>query len=127
MAYVSKEMKAEITPVAKALCKKYGVKATLKVENYSALTMTISKGKIDFLSQYNESTGRSVTHIQVNPHSIESVFESDAKKFLLAAVEVLKGPRYFDESDAMSDYFHCSHYVHINIGSWNKPYLKEEK
>jgi len=34
----------------------------------------------------------------------------------------MKGPDFFDESDAMTDYFHLSHYTDINVGTWNKPY-----
>ena len=35
----------------------------------------------------------------------------------------MKGPDWFDKSDAMTDYFHISHYCDINVGRWNKPYF----
>ena len=34
----------------------------------------------------------------------------------------MKGPKYFNHDDAMTDYFHRSHYTDINIGKWSKPY-----
>jgi len=126
MAYVSKEMKAEIAPVIKNLCNKYGVKGTLSVRNHSALVLTVSKGKLDFLKQYNEATGRTNEYIDVNVYHIGSAFEGKCKKFLEEAHQALKGPRYFDHSDIQTDYFHCSHYVDINIGKWSKPYVLEK-
>jgi len=32
------------------------------------------------------------------------------------------GKVYFDESDAMTDYFHTAFYTHLSIGQWNTPY-----
>ena len=32
------------------------------------------------------------------------------------------GKDYFDHSDAQIDYFHCSHYIDVNIGRWDQPY-----
>jgi hypothetical protein len=32
------------------------------------------------------------------------------------------GKVYFDESDAMTDYFHTAFYTHLSIGQWNKRY-----
>jgi hypothetical protein len=37
----------------------------------------------------------------------------------------MKGPDYFNNDDAMTDYFHRSHYTDINIGKWNKPYFMQ--
>jgi hypothetical protein len=33
------------------------------------------------------------------------------------------GRVYFDESDAMTDYFHTAFYTHMQIGSWDKKYI----
>lgn len=126
MAYVSQEMKAEIAPVIKNLCKKYGVKGTLSVRNHSSLVLTVSKGKLDFLKQYDEVTGRKNDYIDVNVYHVSNTYNGKEKKFLEEAVQALKGPRYFDHSDMMTDYFHCSHYIDINIGKWDKPYVCEK-
>ena len=48
MAYVSQELKAKLAPTIKAICKKYGVKATLSVRNHSSLVLTVKQGSIDF-------------------------------------------------------------------------------
>jgi hypothetical protein len=36
------------------------------------------------------------------------------------------GRVYFDESDAMTDYFHTAFYTHLSIGQWDKRYVVVE-
>ena len=133
MAYVSKEMKAKIAPVIKALCKEYGVKATLAVKHHSTLVLNIASGPIDFIGNSNriakataERRGQvfypSTTYEQVNVYWINDNYDGVAREFLTRAYDALKGPDFFDESDAQVDYFHRSHYQDINIGRYNKPY-----
>ena len=133
MAYVSKEMKAKIAPVVTALLKQYGLKGSLSVHNHSTLTLTIRQGTIDFISNTNRVCAAQpryndrayvpdTTHISVNPYWCHEHFDGKAKEFLTKAVEALYGPDYFDHSDIQTDYFHCSHYIAINIGRWDKPY-----
>ena len=33
------------------------------------------------------------------------------------------GRVYFDESDAMTDYFHTAFYTHLSIGQWDRKYI----
>lgn len=54
MAYISQEEKSKIAPVVKDICKKYGVKASLSINNHSTLVLTISSAKIDFIQNYNQ-------------------------------------------------------------------------
>ena len=133
MAYVSKEMKAKIAPVIKSLCKEYGIKATLAVRHHSTLVLNIKSGPIDFIGIGNriakeaaERRGQDYypdrTYSQVNIYWINDHYDGVAREFLAKAYEALKGPDFFDESDAMTDYFHRSHYQDINIGRYNKPY-----
>jgi hypothetical protein len=133
MAYVSKEMKASIAPVIRALCKEYGVKATLAVNHHSTLVLNIASGPIDFIGNSNKiarATAErrsqvfypSTTYQQVNVYWINDHYDGVAREFLTRAYEALKGPDFFDESDAQVDYFHRSHYQDINIGRYNKPY-----
>ena len=65
-----------------------------------------------------------ITYI-INPTL--SIFKSKmAKKFLAEVIAAMKGPKFFDHSDAMTDHFHVSHYIDINLGRWNKPYVLEK-
>ena len=111
MAYVSKETKAELAPVIKAVLKKYGMKGTISVSHYSTLVVKLKKGPIDF--------GKTE---DVNVYHIDTFYEGTAKKFLTELLDAMKGPKYFNHDDAMTDYFHRSHYTDIRVGMWNKPY-----
>jgi hypothetical protein len=112
MAYVSQEMKSKLAPTIKAVLKKYKMKGTIAVRSHSTLVVNIKEGVIDFGKGY----------IQVNPYWIHDHYEGKAKAFLTELLDAMKGPEFFDHSDAMTDYFHRSHYQDINIGKWNKPY-----
>ena len=139
MAYVSQEMKAKLAPTIKAICKKYNVKATLAVRTHSTLVLNIKEGKIDFIENYIQTDkeshiGRKMSEDQiayirknrsldVNTYWFQDHFSGKAKAFLAEIIPAMKGPDFFDHSDAQTDYFHCSHYIDINIGKWNKPYI----
>jgi len=133
MAYVSQEMKAKLAPAIKAICKKYGVKASIAVRHHSTLVLNISQGGIDFIDNYNKlnSAKSRPSHlpfqpatgsIDVNTYWYHEHFSGVAKTFLTEIVDAMKGPDFFDHSDIQSDYFHRSHYIDINIGRWDKPY-----
>jgi len=123
MAYMSQEHKAEIAAVVKPILKKYGVKGSLSVHNHSTISLNIKSGKLDFALLYKGNPEHFAHgYYQVNQYHLDSAFFGRALKFLEEVNTALHGPRFFDKSDIMTDYFHCSHYISINIGKWNKPY-----
>jgi hypothetical protein len=131
MAYITAEMKAQIAPAIKAICKKYNIKATLAIKHHSALDMNISAGSIDFIGNYNalvatDYTGRKeridCEYMQVNQYHLASSFTGRALDFL-NEVNVALNVLNHDNSDIMTDYFDVGYYVHINIGKWDKPYV----
>ena len=122
MAFVSQELKARLAPTIKAICKKYGIKATLSVRNHMSLVLTVKQGSIDFYSDMNLEGANRKFHIQVNPYHYQNHFTGRAKDILSEVIPAMYGPDYFDESDIQTDYFHCSHYIDVNIGKWDKPY-----
>ena len=131
MAYMSQEHKARLAPTIKAICKKYNIKASLAVRNHSTLVLNVKQGDIDFIGNYKEcSLGREsafvreqdIKSIDVNPYWYKDHFSGRARDFLSEVIPAMYGPDYFDHSDAQIDYFHCSHYIDVNIGQWNKPY-----
>jgi hypothetical protein len=58
----------------------------------------------------------------VNEYWIHEHYKGVARDFLTELLAAMKGPDYFNNDDAQTDYFHRSHYTDINIGKWNKPY-----
>lgn len=133
MAYVSKELKAKVAPVIKALCKKYGVKASLAVNNHSTLVLNIASGQIDFLESFNRVNADeprpahipfqpAKTYIQVNEYHYQRHFDGKALEFLLEAIPAMdEGNHCY--SDPSGDFSNVGWYVNVNIGRWDRPYV----
>jgi len=133
MAYMNQERKAKIASLLKPVLKKYGVKGTLAVRSHMTICLNIKSGNIDFIQNYNDTVqaqpggfrngSPAKNHIDVNPYWYQDHFSGKAKEFLSEAFVALKGAEWYDNSDAMTDYFDTAYYVDVNVGSWNKPYV----
>jgi len=121
MAYVSQELKSKLAPQIKAICKKYGVKASLAVRNHSTLALNIKSGKIDFISDYGNSDDARKFGIQVNPYWYKDHFTGKSKAFLSEVIPAMNDGNW-DKSEIQYDYFNVGWYSDVNIGKWNKPY-----
>ena len=121
MAYVSQADKKALAPAIKKVLSKYGMKGSISIRNHSTLQVTLQSGAIDF-KDYSHCDG----YIQVNTYHIDAHYSGKAKAFLNELLDAMKGPKYFNNDDAMTDYFHRSHYTDINVGKWNKPYFLQE-
>ena len=113
MAYVSQEDKAKLAPVIKYVLAKYGMKGTISVRHHSTLVVTVKSGNIDFGG----------TDIDVNVYWINEHYTGKARDFLNELHQAMMGPDWFCDDDAMTDYFHRSHYCDIRIGNWQRPYV----
>lgn len=131
MAYISQERKALIAERMKPVLKKYGIKATLRVDNHSTVILNVAKGPIDFIANSHEVAMERYGedkypctdgYMQVNPYWYKDHFKGKALKFLEEAHAALKLDDWFDESDIQTDYFHVDYYMYVHIGRWNKPY-----
>jgi len=138
MAYMNQERKARIATALKPVLAKYKVKGSLSVRNHSSIVLTLKSGKIDFIENFiktdaNSIVGRKMDESQidylrknqsmdVNPYWFQDHFSGDAKAFLTEAFKALKSADWYDESDAMTDYFNTAYYVDVNVGKWSKPY-----
>ena len=133
MAYMNQEHKAQIAPVVKKICKKYGVNASLAVRNHSTLVLNIKSGVIDFIGNFNENidvrdpTGslgyRKADHsLDVNPYWYKEYYSGKTLAFLTEIFTAMNNGNH-DRSDIQSDYFDVGWYVDVNVGQWNKPYL----
>lgn len=132
MAYMSQEKKAKLAPVIKAVCKKYGVKASIAVRHHSTLVLNIKQSGIDFLGNFNEVCGAkprpehlpfqpATKCIDVNPYWFKEHFSGVALTFLKEVITAMNDGNH-DRSDIQSDYFDVGWYVDVNIGQWDKPY-----
>ena len=136
MAYVSQELKAKLAPSIRAICKRYGIRASLAVRNHSTLVLNVKQGKIDFVENFNRvcssrprsnSTGFQPArdHISVNPYWYKEHFDGRALQFLSEVLPAMNAGNH-DRSDIQSDYFDVGWYVDVNIGQWDKPYALEK-
>jgi hypothetical protein len=129
MAYFTQDMKKAIAPAIKALSTKYGIKCSLAVRDHSVVVLNIKSGKINFFGSrkptntYQELPA-DVTYAQVNHYHIDTNYSGSAAEFLNAAKDILNTGNH-NRSDSQSDYFDVGHYVDINIGNWDTPYVLE--
>jgi hypothetical protein len=133
MAYCSQERKAKIAPKVKAICAKYGVKATLAIRTHSTLALNIKSGTIDFIGNSNEVCGGDNWQVsrgfrantsgydRINPYHFKSHYSGKALKFLTEVYAAMMEGNH-DNSDIQTDYFDVGWYVEVNIGKWNKAY-----
>lgn len=142
MAYMCQTKKKAIAPQIKAVLAKYGIKATIGVNNYSTLVVNIKSGALDFIGaanknnqQYAERTGQQAyevkDHYGVNPYweveHMENIGEKKIANFFKELIAAMNGKgsgfANYDESDIMTDYFSVGWYIDINVGKWDKPYI----
>jgi len=135
MAYMNQERKAKITKMLKPILAKYKVKGSLSVRNHSTIVLTLKSGAIDFIGNSNKVCGNDFYQVQrgfkpnttgydqINPYWFQDHYDGDAKAFLTEAMNALKSADWYDESNAMIDYFNIAYYVDVNIGKWNSPYI----
>jgi hypothetical protein len=143
MAHMNQEKKAKIATNLKPILKKYGVKGSLSVRNYSSIVLTLKSGSIDFIENFIQTDAnvlhgrkmdqgqidylRNIHIMDVNPYWFQEHFSGVAKEFLCEVMVALKSADWYDKTDAQIDYFNTAYYVDINIGKWNKPYQFEDK
>lgn len=137
MAYMNQEKKTKLAPTIKAVCQKYGVKASLAVNNHSTLVINIKSGYIDFIKNFietdkNKPYGKHMSEervayirenrsLDVNPYWFKEHFTGKAKSFLTELFSAANVGNH-DRSDIQADYFDVGWYVDVNIGKWDKPY-----
>ena len=128
MAFISQEEKKIVASQVKPVLAKFGLKGTLSIQHHSKLILTISSGKIDFITNYNAGTKINdrylpkTDYINVNEYHYKWVFSGEAADAITELYAAMRTADWRDESDIMTDYFNISYYVDINIGTYNKSY-----
>jgi hypothetical protein len=98
-----------------------------------SVDVTIKQGPVDFFENYlendrssgNNEQAREMRSMQVNHYWLRDAYSGRALEVLEEVVNIIKtapARGWYDNSDAMTDYFDTAYYFHINIGSWDKPY-----
>ena len=136
MAYISTE---EVKAVRVALKERFKnkLKFSVRREHYSSLNVSIVSGEINFfdgsLNRKDKYHPDAVGHVFDGHEQINEYYPEYYGKHEMLIAEIInimktapanvKGGRaWYDNSDAMVDYFDTAYYTHLNIGKWNKPY-----
>ena len=131
MAYITAADVAAIRKELKEAFPKWKFSAR-KGSGSLSVDVTILKGTVDFSEGFRNSyNGRK--HCQVNQYWIDSHWTSlEARAALNKINEIMHNApgradvlrKFYDRSDAMTDYFDTAFYTHLSIGAWDKDYEK---
>lgn len=109
MPYISTEKVAQIRAEIKKALPDY--KFSIRRVHGSTADISIVSGPIDFGTEY----------AQINHYYIKDHYEGEAARVLSVIKQIASTGVYVEVEDG--DYGSVpSHYVHISIGAWDKPY-----
>jgi hypothetical protein len=126
MAYISAQDVQAIRTELKQKFPKWKF-AVRKGSGSLSVDVNIMQGTESFDDQF--SNGR--RYAQVNQYWIKDHFADSSERQAIEMINEIMhnapgragGKQYFDESDAMTDYFHTAFYTHLSIGKWDKDYV----
>lgn len=133
MAYLNAEDTKAIRQELKAQFPEF--KFNVKKQLGGSCTVTITSGPTDFSDIYKQDAYGDDGYCQVNVYHIKEEYYGKHTEFLADVLDVIKtaplhgngfhkGRGWYDNSDAMSDYFDTAFYIDLNIGQYNKPYVQ---
>ena len=126
MAYISAKDVQAIRQELKAAFPKWKF-AVRKGSGSLSVDVNIMRGTVDFSENFRDGQ----RYCQVNQYWIDSHWcDAEAKAALIKINEIMHNApgrqdpsrKFFDHSDAMTDYFHTAFYTHLSVGQWDKPY-----
>lgn len=123
MAYISAQDVAAIRQELKAEFPKFkfGVR---KGSGSLSVDVTIKSGPVDFSDIFTHGKGYSqINQYHLGNYGVHAPVFAKINEIMHNAPGRAGGKVFFDESDAMTDYFHTAFYTHLQIGSWNQPYV----
>ena len=130
MAYMNQDKKRVIKAAIDKIAKPLGIKYSLRVHNHSAIICTITAAPIDFIGNFKMTTGdkfsnlpsHEIDHLPVNPYWYQDHFTGKPREIIGQLIDALKAAGYYDNSDAMIDYFDTAYYLNLNIGDYKRPF-----
>lgn len=125
MAYMNQTKKATIAAALKKIMPK-SWKYSLSVRNHSTIVMTIKSAPVDLIGDctWERVQGeKKPTYLDVNRFHYKTQFATPAIVEQFEKIMECLNIDNFDNSDPQTDYFHVGHYVDLNIGKWDKPFI----
>ena len=134
MAYITAQEVKAIREELKANLPqfKFGVR---KGSGSLSVDVTVKQGPVDFIKNYNETVSQrpgefrngmpAERSLQINQFWFQDHFTGEAKVVIEKVLQIIKtapARKWYDKSDAMTDYFDTAFYIHLEVGAWNQPY-----
>ena len=122
MSYISTE---DVKKIRVALKNEFGKKLKFGVRkspSHHSVSVTIKSGTVDFSDIMRNNT---YEQVQVNHYHLQNY--GVHKSLFEKIVEIIKtapSKKWYNNSDAMIDYFDVAFYFDLNVGDWNNPYKK---
>ena len=139
MAYISQQDKKELLPGIKKVLKTYNMKGTVSIRHHSTLIVTLTEGELDLIKVENEiRKERHSRNPYLDLYLVDSTFNQSyhhlnkfveigehlVHDFYQNMFKAMKGNKWFDKSDIMTDYHHIAYYCYIDVGrNKDKPYI----
>ena len=135
MAYISTDDVKHIRNTLKKEFPKY--KFSVRRDSIYSVTVSFMKGPSFKDWEYRDRyTGEMKVgslndgeHHQINHFYTTDFYGIENAKILDKVYRIMKvapalngGKAWYDNSDAMTDYFDTAYYMHIEVGKWDKPY-----
>ena len=121
MSYISTE---DVKKIRVALKNEFGKKLKFGVRKSAgghSVNVTIKSGTVDF----SDIMRNTYDQVQVNQYHLQNY--GVHKSLFEKIVEIIKtapSKKWYNNSDAMIDYFDVAFYFDLNVGDWNNPYRK---
>lgn len=116
MAYIPTE---NVKQVRQALKNEFpNIKFSVRQRHHSTLCVSIMESETDFSDIIGERQYK-----QINEYHLNSCGKHET--LFSKIIDIMKygsDQKWFDKSDAMTDYFHTAFYIDFSIGRWDKPY-----
>ena len=121
MSYISTE---DVKKIRVALKNEFGKKLKFGVRkspSCHSVGVTIKSGTVDF----SDIMRNTYDQVQVNHYHLQNY--GVHKSLFEKIVEIIKtapSKKWYNNSDAMIDYFDVAFYFDLNVGDWDNPYKK---
>ncbi len=121
MSYIST---TDVKKIRVALKNEFGKKLKFGVRkspSCHSVGVTIKSGTVDF----SDIMRNTYDQVQVNHYHLQNY--GVHKSLFEKIVEIIKtapSKKWYNNSDAMIDYFDVAFYFDLNVGEWDKPYEK---
>lgn len=127
MAYISQEEKKELAPAIKAVAKKYGRTVSIGIRNNMKLVVKVKAAEDIYKRLYAKTIENRTTYVDpelsklsefghlVNDYWIEERYHEKDHAFLNDLHASMHSKSFYNNDDAMTDYFDRSYYTAIEL------------